>query len=127
MPVPDASNPIVFFKAMCHAFGLSLAAGRKHKDPIADLSRQAYESFARGVACEARQDTPVACHGGCSSCCTIRVAATAPEISERRTSNPRFSTQAILGPDTKNRSCRSHDQTSRSTATHGVESGVSPD
>jgi Fe-S-cluster containining protein len=80
MPVPDASNPIVFFKAMCHVFGLSLVAGRKHKDPIADLSRQAYESFASSVACEAQQDTPVACHGGCSSCCTIRVAATAPEI-----------------------------------------------
>lgn len=80
MSLPDASNPIVFFKAMCRAFGVSLASHRNGRDPIESLSRQAYESFARSVACEAQQGTPVACHGGCASCCTIRVAATAPEI-----------------------------------------------
>jgi hypothetical protein len=29
MSFPDASNPIVFFKAMSRVFSLSLAAGRK--------------------------------------------------------------------------------------------------
>jgi len=80
MSLPDASNPIMFFKAMCRAFGVSLAPGRNCRDPIESLSRQAYESFARSFACEAQQGTPVACHGGCARCCTIRVAATAPEI-----------------------------------------------
>jgi len=80
MSFPDASNPIVFFKAMSRVFSLSLAAGRKSRNLIEELSRQAYESFASGIACEAQQDAAVACHGGCASCCTIRVAATAPEI-----------------------------------------------
>src|SRR5208282_475611 len=80
MSLPDASNPIVFFKAMSRVFNVSLAAGRKNWNPVEELSRQAYESFARGVACEAQQDAAVACHGGCASCCTIRVAATAPEV-----------------------------------------------
>ena len=80
MSFPDASNPIVFFKAMSRVFSLSLAAGRKSRNLIEELSRQAYESFANGIACEAQQDAAVACYGGCASCCTIRVAATAPEI-----------------------------------------------
>jgi len=80
MSFPDASNPIVFFKAMSRVFSLSLTAGRKSRNLIEELSRQAYESFASGVACEAQQDAAVACHGGCASCCTIHVAATAPEI-----------------------------------------------
>lgn len=61
MSFPDASNPIVFFKAMSRVFSLSLAAGRKSRNLIEELSRQAYESFASGVACEAQQDAAVAC------------------------------------------------------------------
>jgi Fe-S-cluster containining protein len=80
MSAPDASNPIVFFKAMCRVFSFSLARGPDGQDPIEGLSRQAYESFEDSVACEALQGSPVACRGGCASCCTIRVAATAPEI-----------------------------------------------
>ncbi|QBR70345.1 YkgJ family cysteine cluster protein [Beijerinckiaceae bacterium] len=80
MSVPDASNPIVFFKAMCRAFAVSLVSSRDRRDPIESLSRQAFESFAEGVALEANKDAPVACRGGCASCCAIRVVATAPEV-----------------------------------------------
>jgi Fe-S-cluster containining protein len=80
MSLPEASNPIAFFKAMRRVFSLSLTTGGVPRNPIDDLSQQAYESFARSISCDAKQDSGVACHGGCASCCTIRVAATAPEI-----------------------------------------------
>lgn len=80
MSIPDASNPVVFFKSMCRAFSVSLATPPDRRDPIESLSRQAYESFACSVANEAHKGAPVACHGGCASCCTLRVAATAPEV-----------------------------------------------
>ena len=126
MSFPDASNPIVFFKAMSCVFSLSLAAGRKSRNLIEELSRQAYESFANGIACEAQQDAAVACHGGCASCCTIRVAATAPEIlnlaRKIRTLPHKVSselTRRIAGRG-------SRDETSRSTATNGFEFWFAP-
>jgi len=80
MSIPDASDPIVFFRAMCHVFSFSLTRSSNCPDPVEELSRQAYQSFADGVAGEAPQANSLACHGGCANCCTIRVAATATEI-----------------------------------------------
>jgi Fe-S-cluster containining protein len=80
MAILDDSNPMVFFKAMCRVFSFSLTKNSDGWDPIEGLSRQSYESFENSVICKSLQGSPVACRGGCASCCTIRVAATAPEI-----------------------------------------------
>ncbi len=80
MAIPDASNPIVFFKAICRVFRFSLTKNSDSWDPIEGLSGQSYESFENSVVGKSLQGSPVACRGGCASCCTIRVAATAPEI-----------------------------------------------
>jgi hypothetical protein len=45
---------------------------------------------------------------------------------ERRASNPRFSAQAIIGADAKDRGRESRDENSRSTATHDLKSGLPP-
>jgi Fe-S-cluster containining protein len=80
MPILDPSNPLAFFKALHREFGAQLSSAPDSRATIEGLLGSAFESFERNV--EQSQDgiAAVACHGGCASCCTIRVAATAPEI-----------------------------------------------
>jgi len=78
--LPGPSNPIVYFKWLYYRFKLILAQDGKKRDLIESLSRKAYEHFARGITGEEKEGDFIACHGGCASCCTIRVTATAPEI-----------------------------------------------
>jgi len=80
MPIPDAAHPIIYFKAMLRGFTVLLAARRGSQDRAEALSERAYESFARSVEADLQEGGPIACRGGCADCCTIRVAATAPEI-----------------------------------------------
>jgi len=79
-PILDPSNPLAFFKTLYLGFGARLAGGPKGSDEIESLLAEAFDCFERNV--EPSPDAPaaVACHGGCASCCTIRVAATAPEV-----------------------------------------------
>jgi Fe-S-cluster containining protein len=60
--------------------GAQLVAAPNRQDPIEGLLENAFESFERNVERPPDSLAAVACHGGCASCCTIRVAATAPEI-----------------------------------------------
>jgi len=77
---PGPSNPVVYFKWLSYRFKLILTQDGKSRDLITSLARKAYEHFARGIAGEEQKGHWIACHGGCASCCTIRVTATAPEI-----------------------------------------------
>jgi len=49
-------------------------------DLISDTLREAFETFELSVVNASDDLYTIACHGGCANCCTIRVAATAPEI-----------------------------------------------
>lgn len=80
MQILDPSNPLAFFKSMYRTFGARLAAAPERQDPIAGLLDYAFESFDRGLEQPVESAQTVACRGGCASCCTIRVAATAPEV-----------------------------------------------
>lgn len=80
MPILDPSNPLAFFKNLHHAFGAQLVAAPHRQDPIEELLGNAFEIFERNVEQSPGGIAGVACHGGCASCCAIRVAATAPEI-----------------------------------------------
>ena len=80
MQILDPSNPLAFFKTAHRTFSARLAAAPDRQDPIAGLLNYAFESFERGVERPVANAHAVACQGGCASCCTIRVAATAPEV-----------------------------------------------
>jgi Fe-S-cluster containining protein len=78
---PDPSvEPLGFF-ARAHKTFLGLLTRSLSDDhPFEAVAKQAFELFDKGVASRADDLEGVACHGGCASCCTIRVVATAPEI-----------------------------------------------
>ncbi len=80
MPMLDQSNPLAFFKSLHRDFSARLAASPEWPDRIEALSAHAFEIFERNVEQQVDGPALVACHGGCASCCAIRVAATAPEI-----------------------------------------------
>jgi Fe-S-cluster containining protein len=80
MPILDPSNPLAFFKSLYRGFGATLADAPHRGDPIEKLLTDAFDCFERNVEPGPDPAAAVACHGGCASCCTIRVAATAPEI-----------------------------------------------
>lgn len=72
----DGSNHIVFFKALYRSFCGALAKEPNGRGSIDELVEDCFKTFESNSA-----NAPgVVCHGGCASCCTIRVAATAPEI-----------------------------------------------
>lgn len=73
-------HPLAFFVGVRAAFDAVLAQGHECSDPIEHLVQLANEIFDRSVTQGGDRRTALACHGGCSGCCTIRVAATAPEI-----------------------------------------------
>lgn len=78
--MPDESGPLAFFKAQHQAFTETLAARRGREDLIDGLLEQAFSSFEGNVEIQSEGLPPLACHKGCSTCCTLRVTATAPEI-----------------------------------------------
>jgi len=76
MQTLEASNPLSFFKALYRGFFEALAAPRDGRASIDGLLETSFDTFERNA-----ENAPgIACHGGCASCCTIRVAATAPEV-----------------------------------------------
>ena len=76
MPTFDGSNHLLFFKSLLRGFNATLESEPDRGDPIRAPVQDCFETFER--SCESAAG--IVCHGGCASCCTIRVAATAPEI-----------------------------------------------
>ena len=80
MPTFDGSNHLPFFKVLYRNFSETLQdhpdRALQRRDPIESLLGDCFETFERN----SENAAGVVCHGGCASCCTIRVAATAPEI-----------------------------------------------
>ncbi|MGO9674204.1 MAG: hypothetical protein ACLPSF_08580 [Methylocella sp.] len=76
MQVFDGSNRLPFFKALYRSFSATLSDEVSRRDPIESLLQDCFETFERN----SENAAGVVCHGGCASCCAIRVAATAPEI-----------------------------------------------
>lgn len=79
MPANSALTPIDFFKSMHRVFSTRLAARSPSHEMVSGLIGDAIAGFEYRAENGCETD-PVACCGGCASCCTIRVAATAPEI-----------------------------------------------
>ncbi len=78
--IDPAAEPLRFFDRAHGSFLGVLAKSETRDDPIDALADRAFELFASATARDACTSDRVACHGGCASCCTMRVAATAPEI-----------------------------------------------
>lgn len=74
------ADPLAYFNCVHRDFLDLLAAAEHHDERVAAFAERAFETFAWGVAGHADNLEGVACHGGCASCCTIRVVATVPEI-----------------------------------------------
>jgi Fe-S-cluster containining protein len=74
-PVVD---PLALFRSLHRVFCGWLA--RNRHELIESVSQEAFESFDRSIEKRRSHSTSIACHGGCASCCTIRVTATAPEV-----------------------------------------------
>jgi Fe-S-cluster containining protein len=72
------ADPLTLFQSLHRAF--FECSAENHVDPIDAMSREAFDQFTQTseIACE--NAPALACRGGCASCCTIRVVATAPEI-----------------------------------------------
>ncbi len=77
----DADNPLTFFKKLNATFAELIGPQSVRVGMPERLLDEAFDSFDE---CVKRAldgvDAVVACRGGCASCCTIRVAATAPEV-----------------------------------------------
>jgi Fe-S-cluster containining protein len=76
----DDNTPLALFKALRKAFGETILAKRESPEFVRELSVQAFDSFDGNVAIQIEDMPALACHAGCSACCDLRVAATAPEI-----------------------------------------------
>lgn len=74
------SGPSTFFKATSHAFSETISSCRTRPELVALLCAQAFDGFSKNVEIQAEGEPTLACHGECSACCRLRVAATAPEI-----------------------------------------------
>lgn len=79
MNTPRDHGPQAFFRELSAAFGHTL---RHTADDlvVAAVLRQGWDSFEGNVAIQSEGQPPVACHKGCPSCCTLRVAVLAPEV-----------------------------------------------
>lgn len=79
--LPDpVSDPLGFFTGAHREFLKLVAGPRCYRHRLSSLPELAFDLFASGVSGHVDDLEGVACHGGCASCCTIRVIATAPEI-----------------------------------------------
>jgi hypothetical protein len=76
----DDDAPSAFFKAMSRAFTQTITARRNQPDFAGALCAQAFDSFEKNAAIQAEGAPALACKGECADCCTLRVAATAPEV-----------------------------------------------
>lgn len=68
-----------FFQDLHRAFDATLARQGRMPVLLDALLGQAFDSFEGNVALQCDDEPPLACARGCATCCTLRVAATAPE------------------------------------------------
>jgi Fe-S-cluster containining protein len=73
-------DTIGFFRAQADAFGETLANRQGRYDMIDGVLSQAFSSFDGNVEMETEDYPEIDCRKGCSTCCTLRVTATAPEV-----------------------------------------------
>ncbi len=81
MPVRETDSPLFLFKRLNAVFSELIGPKAVRVGVPERLLDEAFASFDELVtnALDGVEVT-VACRGGCASCCTIRVAATAPEV-----------------------------------------------
>jgi len=72
------ADPLTLFRSLYRVFFESSA--EDHADLVDNMSRGAFEQFIQNAEIACENAPALACRGGCASCCTIRVVATAPEI-----------------------------------------------
>ena len=72
----DPSNPLAYFRALHLSFSERIAKRRKDPNLAARLLKDCFSGFEAACGPPDR----LACAGGCSACCGVRVVATAPEI-----------------------------------------------
>ncbi len=81
MAVIETETPLVLFKRLNATFTSLIGSAAVYAGMPERLLDEAFESFDHYVNSSLEGiDAVVACRGGCASCCTIRVAATAPEV-----------------------------------------------
>jgi len=80
MTLLDDHGPLIFFKHLHRKFGNRLKDKAKGQDMITTILDEAYQTFEETVVDASNEAYTLACRGGCANCCTIRVAATAPEV-----------------------------------------------
>ena len=74
------NGPLDFFKAQWRAFTETLAERKERADLLDGLLNRAYSSFEVNAGIQSAGQPALACYKGCSTCCTLRVTATAPEV-----------------------------------------------
>jgi Fe-S-cluster containining protein len=80
MTAPQDNGAEDFFVALRTGFGETIRAGRGDPRLVEVLAAQAIEVFERNAEIQAEGQPTPACRRGCSACCALEVAATAPEI-----------------------------------------------
>lgn len=76
----DAADNLAFFRARHAAFVRILDQRRTDAALPAALLAEAFDCFDGALQSSCANGPPVACGKGCSTCCTVRVTATAPEV-----------------------------------------------
>ncbi len=69
-----------FYRDLHLAFDATLARTAGQPVLVDALLGQAFDSFHGNVPVQCEDEPPLACQRGCGSCCSLRVAATAPEV-----------------------------------------------
>jgi Putative zinc- or iron-chelating domain len=77
---PAASTALAFYQDLHRAFDADLAQAAGQARAVDLLLARVFDSFAGNLAMQCEDEAPAACSRGCASCCTLRVAATAPEV-----------------------------------------------
>lgn len=74
-------DPLTVFKALSRDYcGTFASAKTSGQDIVGCLTHCAFDRFETTVELMSDGSPHLACRGGCASCCSIRVAATAPEV-----------------------------------------------
>ncbi len=76
----DARGARACYQALHRAFDATLAHHARRPSLVDALLWQAFDSFDGNVPIQCEDEPPLACRRGCSTCCTLRVGATAPEV-----------------------------------------------
>lgn len=80
MSLMEDPGPLIFFHRLEAVFHDILVDQRDRSDMIDQLTESAFAIFDSNVEAQSQGLPELACRKGCATCCTIRVAATAPEV-----------------------------------------------